>query len=182
MTQASHTHGYTNTRVAVHKHSCSLYLSHTHMCVRTLVQNKAGCLLFTGCGNRFASMPSLSHEGGEEYRKRCSTVQQRDLPSIKNQLRKISTHTDVAVVHLLHACCTNAEQLRNPRRNCSRRERCRGGERLLSSTRPLITVFAQFFMFVHKLKHNALQASCRKVITLHSFISRQAQTKFLPGT
>lgn len=71
MTQASHTHarthtfahGYTNTCVSVHRHICSFYLSHGHMCVCTLVQNKAGCLLFTGCGNRFASMPSLSHEG-----------------------------------------------------------------------------------------------------------------------
>lgn len=57
---------------------------------------------------------------GGEYKKRCSTVQQGDLPSIENQWRKISTHTDVAAVHdhLLHACCTNAEQLHNPKRNC----------------------------------------------------------------
>ena len=33
------------------------------MCVCTLVQNKAGCLSFAGCGDRFASMPSLSQEG-----------------------------------------------------------------------------------------------------------------------
>lgn len=41
-------------------------LSRMHMCCGArLGKNKAGCLLFAGCGNRFASMPSLSHEGLE---------------------------------------------------------------------------------------------------------------------
>lgn len=56
-----------DTPVCVHTTSAILllYLSHTHICVCvwTLMQNKAGCLSFTGCGNRFASMCSLSHEG-----------------------------------------------------------------------------------------------------------------------
>lgn len=53
---------------------------------------------------------------GEEYKKGWSTVRLGDLPSVENQWRKISTHTDVAVVqvHLLYACCTNAEQLHKP--------------------------------------------------------------------
>lgn len=56
-------HGYANTCVSIHKHICSLSVTHAYVCACTLVQNKAGCLLFAGCGNRFASMPSLSHEG-----------------------------------------------------------------------------------------------------------------------
>lgn len=41
-------------------------LSRMHMCCGARSgKNKAGCLLFAGCGNRFASMPSLSHEGRE---------------------------------------------------------------------------------------------------------------------
>lgn len=71
MTQASRSHLHMDTQIHVHPYTNTfvLYLSHTHIqrhtyvCVCTLMQNKAGCLLFTGCGNRFASMCSLSHEG-----------------------------------------------------------------------------------------------------------------------
>lgn len=111
----SHTHAYTN--MSVHKHICSL--SVTRICV--WVQNKAGWLLFTGCGNRFASMLSLSREGERNTER---DVRQGGWPSVENLRSKISTHTDVTVVQvrLLHARCTNAEQLHNPKRNCWRRE------------------------------------------------------------
>lgn len=96
---------YTNTFV--------LYLSHTHMCVR--VHSCKTKLAVSYSQAVETDLPQCLHclTRGEEYRKRCSTVQRGDLPSVENQWRKISTHTDVAVVqvHLLHACCTNAEQL-----------------------------------------------------------------------
>lgn len=69
LTWRTHDAGISHTWTWIHKHSGIhtqthlFFICHTHICVCTLVRNKAGCLLFTGCGNRFASMCSLSHEG-----------------------------------------------------------------------------------------------------------------------
>lgn len=53
-------------------------LSRMHMCCGARSgKNKAGCLLFAGCGNRFASMPSLSHEG------RRRGIQKREIEGVK---------------------------------------------------------------------------------------------------
>lgn len=74
-------------------------LSRMHMCCGARSgKNKAGCLLFAGCGNRFASMPSLSHEGRERgIRKkrdggsegvRSRTVRREDLLSAEKWQRE----------------------------------------------------------------------------------------------
>lgn len=68
LTSASQTHIYARIRKCL--------CSHTQMrlfwrvcvraCVSVLQPNKAGCLLLAGFGGRFASMPSLSPEGGRD--------------------------------------------------------------------------------------------------------------------
>lgn len=115
----------------IRKHLCvhtqkTFVLSHMHMrvCARSCKTKLAVC--YSQAVE--TDLPQCLHclMRGEEYKKRCSTVRQGDLPSIENQWRKISTHTDVAVVqvHLLYACCTNGEQLQKPKRNRWRRD-CR---------------------------------------------------------
>lgn len=104
---------------------------HKYLCVHTqtrLFCRTCICACTCSCKTKLAvcysqavetDLPQCLHclMRGEEYRKRCSTVQLGDLPSIENQWGKISTHTDVAVVqvHLLYACCANAEQLHKPK-------------------------------------------------------------------
>lgn len=127
----SHTHAHTrlhmDTQILVcpYTNTFVLYLSHTHMCVCAHSCKTKLAVSYSQAVE--TDLPQCLHclMRGEGYRKRCSTVQRGDLPSIENQWRKISTHTDVAVeqVHLLHACCANAEQLHNPKRNCWRRDR-----------------------------------------------------------
>lgn len=133
----------------VHKHICSLSVTRAYVCVcKTKLAVSYSQAVET-------DLPQCFHclMWGEEYRERWSTVQRGGLPSIENQCRKISTHTDVAVVRvrLLHARCTNAEQLHNPKRNCWRRrenlplieqKRRSGWERLMPSIRTGITIFA----------------------------------------
>lgn len=127
-------HWHTNTCESIHKHVCSL--SETHNCTHI-------CVCAHSCNTKLALSYSQAVEtdltqcvhclmrGGEE-RKRCSTVQCRDLPSVENQWRKISVCRDAAVeqVHLLHACSTIIEQLHNLNRNHWRTESTAGAEEM----------------------------------------------------
>lgn len=111
--------GYTNTGVLMHKH-IFLYLC-VCVCVCALVQNKAGCLIRRLRKQIWLNVFIVSWEEGNKDG-RCSTVQQGDLLSAENQWRKFSPHTDVAVVHLLHAHWTVAQP--QERNWCSHTKRC----------------------------------------------------------
>lgn len=138
-----------------HTHICTLI--HNYLCVypgtqlfficftqtHTCAQNKAVCLLFTGCGNRFASMCSLSHER-RDYRQRCSTVQQRDLASMENQQRKISTHADVALVHV-HIFAERLHHLKN--QNNQHRSKQKEGEHMWNLKMRVCFIFCTFARF-----------------------------------
>ena len=126
----SHTHTHMHTYICtwIHKYSCVrtqthlFFLSVTHSYVCAHARAKQSWLsLIHRLWKQICLNAFIVSWGGEEYRKRCSTVRQGDLPSIESQWRKISTHTDVSVVkvHLLRAWCTNAEQLHNPERSSS---------------------------------------------------------------
>lgn len=121
MTQEPHTH-WIHPCMSTPQAQFFCFICHTHICVCvwTLMQNKAGCLSFTGCGNRFASMCSLSHEGrGNKERDVALYSREICLPQRVSGGKLVRTQIQV---RLLHARCTNAKQLHNPKRNCQGRE------------------------------------------------------------
>lgn len=89
--RASDSHGEGMTQ-APHAQSCTCVLLHKQLCA--CVENKAGCLLFTGCGSRLTSMCSLS-EDGRGIKKKCGSVEKGD------------QHRGVVLVRLLHTWCSS---------------------------------------------------------------------------
>lgn len=189
LTWRTHDAGISHTRGCtwIHKYSCVrtqtrlFFICHTRICVCAHSCKTKLAVSYSQAVE--TDLPQCLHclMRGEGYRKRCSTVQRGDLPSMENQWRKISTHTDVAVeqVHLLHACCSNAEQLHNPKRNCWRRDSSSDRGEGMQGLREAI--YKNSFCFIPhvcpQIKNNAQWCKL-----LYSYTSRRARTELRPET